>query len=153
MRIRAIGLCLGVALSVSVALCTQPPAVEWEKMYRGLGAARGYAVQQTSDGGLVATGWTQATAGSQPNEEPNGYLVKTDDQGNLKWESEFGGADSVNECYSVQQTMDGGYVMTGFVNDTLGSFDKLLLVKTDSAGCLEWEQKYRKQFDGRNRET
>jgi len=56
MRMGVVGLCLGVALSVTVAFSAQPPAVEWMRTFAGLGEAAGFSLQQTSDGGFVAAG-------------------------------------------------------------------------------------------------
>ena len=62
------------------------------------------------------------------------WLIKTDNQGNEEWNKTFGSWNSDNgynvhdHCYSVQQTEDGGYIVTGGFD-----FD-IVLIKTDSEG-------------------
>jgi len=52
---------------------------------------------------------------------------------------DFGGGD-VEQAYCVQQTSDGGYVMTGRQGG-LGT-TKLLVFKVDSLGLYEWHKTY-----------
>jgi len=58
-----------------------------------------------------------------------------------EWDSTFGGSDA-DYAKSVQQTMDGGYIIAG---ETLsygaGSWD-FYLVKTDALGNMEWDNTF-----------
>ena len=65
------------------------------------------------------------------------YLVKTDSNGKKQWERSIGGTrDDIG--YSVQQTSDGGYIITGSTTDPLDSlYTDLLLIKTDSQGKVK----------------
>ena len=111
--------------------------VEWRQTYGEIGSDSGRSVQQTSDGGYIVTGTTV----SYGNGYSDLWLIKTDSGGNEEWSQTYGGS-SDDSGYSVQQTTDGGYIVTGFTY-SFGNGDKdLWLIKTDSGGNEEWSQTY-----------
>jgi hypothetical protein len=62
-------------------------------------------------------------------------LIKTDANGNMQWNKSFGGT-KVENCYSLLQASDGGYVLTGNTNSTGAGGDDIWLVKTDDFGVV-----------------
>ncbi|MBD3285852.1 T9SS type A sorting domain-containing protein [candidate division WOR-3 bacterium] len=61
------------------------------------------------------------------------------------WTKTYGG-EQQDTAYSVCPTSDGGYVIAGITN-SMGAGDcDGYLVKTDSAGNLDWEQTYGSEF-------
>jgi len=109
----------------------------WEKTFGGDNHNLGESVQQTTDGGYIITGFTSPSdAGSR-----DVYLIKTDSNGDKLWEKTFGG-DNSNWGRSVQQTTDGGYIITGYTSPSnTGGWD-VYLIKTDSNGDKLWEKTF-----------
>jgi len=58
----------------------------------------------------------------------------------LIWQRTYGGADN-DYGYSVQQTLDGGYIVAG-VAYSFGSSAQIYLIKTDSLGDTLWTKTY-----------
>jgi hypothetical protein len=106
----------------------------WTRTYGGTGEEMGYSVQQTLDGGYVVAGKTASFG------QGNGdvYLIKTDSSGNTLWTRTWGGA-GVDFGNSVQQTSDGGYIVTGYTAPPAGAGD-VYLIKTDANGSVSLEE-------------
>ncbi|ASJ02674.1 hypothetical protein A3L09_05075 [Thermococcus profundus] len=58
----------------------------------------------------------------------------------VEWERTFGKEIDHDYGYSVQQTIDGGYIIVG--TTVLQGSDDVYLVKIDSKGNLEWEKRF-----------
>lgn len=107
---------------------------KWEKFYEGGGSS----IQQTYDGGYIIVGSKWVDDVKLYNEI---CLVKTDSYGNKEWERNFGGPE-FELGYSVQQTRDGGYIVTGIKALYGGGDERFWLIKTDSYGNKEWDQTF-----------
>lgn len=115
--------------------------VQWNKTYKvctGKYFEDGKSVKQTSDGGYIVAGETHNCGDGS-----NAFLVKTDSGGNKMWEKAFAfGRNEENSAYSVRQTSDGGYIITGDTmsyNNPANSFP-IYIIKTDSGGNKIWEK-------------
>lgn len=99
-------LCLSFLIAGSV-VSASTPLVEWEKTFGGKTDDWGRSVYQTSDGGYIIAGYTLTRGGDI-------WLIKLDSKGNEEWDKNLGDMDwSEEEVYAVQQTKDGGYIVTG----------------------------------------
>jgi len=111
--------------------------VVWSKTYGGTGSECIFSMVQTCDGGYALAGYTDSYGAGGIDF----WLVKIDSAGNLQWNKTYGGTDADN-AYSLVQTTDGGYALAG---ETGYDFDygiDFWLVKTDSAGNLQWNKTY-----------
>jgi hypothetical protein len=114
---------------------------EYEQYFGGTGDDSAWSVWQTSDGGYIIAGHTESFgAGGQ-----DVYLIKTDSMTDLVWQKTFGGTNN-DVAYSVQQTLDSGYIIAGYTPywcPHLGaSQDDVYLIKTDTNGIQQWSKTY-----------
>lgn len=107
--------------------------VTWTQTFGGDNYDYGYCVQQTNDGGYIIVGYTYSFGVVHTDV----YLIKTDENGNELWSQTFGG-DEWEKGYSVRQTSDGGFIITGLFHP-YGTSD-VYLIKTDSNGNMQWSQ-------------
>jgi len=111
--------------------------VQWAKTYGGTNSDFRLRVQQTSDGGYIVVGETYSFGVGFTDI----ILIKTDANGNLQWAKTYGGGGFEGDTY-VQQTSDGGYIITtGSTSFGVGGYD-VLLIKTDANGNLQWAKTY-----------
>ena len=116
--------------------------VEWNKTYGGTGNDIAKSVVQTVDGGYAITGYT---LNLDPFRQPDFLLVKADANGNMEWNKTYGGAEP-ELGYSVVQTVDGGYAITGRQGQPW-SDARAWLVKTDANGNVQWNATYLGDFE------
>ncbi len=108
--------------------------LDWTKSYGGSSADYGYSVRQTTDGGYIVAGYTESfgVAGDV-------YLIRIDANGDLIWSKVFGGSQT-DYCWSVRQTVDGGFILAGYTRSFGSGNEDVYLIKTDqlgNSGCNE----------------
>ncbi|MCK4575773.1 hypothetical protein KAU34_05160, partial [candidate division WOR-3 bacterium] len=109
----------------------------WTGAYGGGFLRYCYSVLQTSD----SSGYITAGILQRIGECPNACLTKIDTNGVVLWTKEYGGTE-YDWSYSVQQTSDNGYIVTGFTESYgAGGYD-VYLIKTDSIGDTMWTKTY-----------
>ncbi|AXT52046.1 hypothetical protein D1818_14810 [Aquimarina sp. BL5] len=135
--------------------------VVWSKTYGGTGDDRGQRVIKTNDGGYALVGYSRSADGdvSENAGLQDYWMVKIDASGNLQWEKSFG-FPGIDRAFSIVQTADNGYFLTGFLDVTASNGEgndnrkksekhgvgEFWGIKLDASGNKEW----RRYFGGTN---
>jgi hypothetical protein len=114
----------------------------WTKTYGGTADDYGRSVQQTADGGFIIAGTTYSYGAGYSDV----YLIKTNAAGDTLWTKTYGGTD-FDYGFSVQQTADGGYIISGGTTSYGVGYSDVYLIKTDTNGNVGVETPVR-QLDG-----
>jgi hypothetical protein len=133
------GVISSITFAVNVLLMKTDPSgnLLWLRDYGDTLNERARSIQQTTDGGYIITGYTQSFgAGLQ-----DVYLIKTDSLLDTLWTRTYGGSD-VDVGWSVQQTTDGGYIITGATSSFGAGGTNVYLIKTNSLGDTLWTRTF-----------
>lgn len=135
--------------------------IEWEKNFGGTSFdgfenttdTRMEVVLANDDGFLVAGKSRSDDEDLIFTDGVNGgydwWLIKTDNQGNLEWEKNFGGSGD-DRLTQIVQAVDGGYILGGWSQSLDGDFDineggqDKWLIKIDDSGGIVWKKNYGK---------
>jgi len=99
-------------------------ALTWDQVYSGGENSYFSSVDQTADGMYVAAGTKADSHGASRGDV---YVVRVDSTGGVLWERTYGGI-SDDYGYSVEQTADGGYVISGLTTSFgMGEADVYLM--------------------------
>jgi len=109
----------------------------WMKTFGGIKSDAGFSLQLTSDGGYIIVGATKSYGSGRYDI----WLIKTDNQGDMIWDKTFGGEDDDYGCF-IQQTSDGGYIITGKTESYSNGKTDAWLIKTDSDGNKLWDKTF-----------
>jgi len=118
----------------------------WQKTLGGSSDDGANSIQQTDDGGFIVAGYS-----SSNNDDVSGnhgmwdyWIVKLDSSGNLTWQKSLGGTNN-DVAYFIQQTDDGGYVISGYSESNDGDVAgnngarDYWIVRLDTGGELVWQ--------------
>ncbi len=108
----------------------------WHRTFGGPYGDHAYEVQQTLDRGYIIVGntWPFGDLGGSDI-----LLLKTDGQGRKTWEKTWGG-DGDDFGYSLQETREGNYIVTGKSNSHASRKHKIYLFMADPRGDKIWEK-------------
>ena len=112
-------------------------AVTWQKTYGDEGSQYFKHIQQTADGGYIAAGENRSSgAGSD-----DVWVMKLNATGGVTWQKTYGGIGN-DWAHVVQQTEDGGYIVSG-ATYSFGAGDRdAWILKLNSTGAVTWQKTY-----------
>jgi uncharacterized repeat protein (TIGR01451 family) len=110
----------------------------FSKDFSGTGSYnRFYAADQTSDGGYILAGDTDNFgAGGR-----DFWVLKLDSSGAVTWQKTYGGS-ATETATSIQQTSDGGYIVTGYAYSFGAGSSDIWVLKLTSTGAVSWQKTY-----------
>lgn len=135
---------------------------EWDAMYYGASLSGDVSIRQSKDFGYIISGTIEEDDYIPDKGVNKGlkdiYLLKLDSEGEKEWDAIYGGNDW-DECSSeVLQTVDGGYIVTGFtlsddispskgtnqvfISGNVGSTGDMYVLKLSSEGEKQWDAMY-----------
>jgi len=111
--------------------------VEWQKTYGGSGDDVANSIQQTSDGGYIVAGYTSSFGAGNRDV----WVLKLDADGSVAWQKTYGGLDE-DLANSIQQTLDGGYIVAGRTKSFGAGYQDFWVLKLDTDGSVAWQKTY-----------
>ncbi len=116
---------------------------EWIKYYGETGKQAALSVKRTSNNEFLVFGNSYENLNTTQNSSPfsNFFLLKTDTNGELLWEKNYGTqfVDEQARCFNL--TSDGGMILAGNISEENGSSDTYL-IRTNADGELQWESRF-----------
>ncbi len=109
---------------------------QWRKLYGGSLYDGGYCVRQTPDGGYALLGQTLSHG-----QKGLFYFVRTDKDGEVLWEKNYGGPEEEEGRY-FSLTNDGGFILIGKTQSKGAGDEDFYVIKTDENGVMEWDATY-----------
>ena len=109
----------------------------WNQTFGGIEDDEAYCVELLQDGGFIVSGTTRSIGAG----ELDAWLIRTDNMGTEVWNQTYGGSEN-DYGYSVIQTLDEGFALTGATHSYGSGLGDAWLIKTDSAGYELWSQTY-----------
>ncbi|MCI0417021.1 hypothetical protein L0222_29990 [bacterium] len=105
--------------------------VQWQKTYGGPNNDVLEHMDYTSDLGYVLTGRTNSFGPAMSNV----WTLKLDSSGGISWQKTYGGAND-DRGFSVQETLDGGYVVAGRTSSFGATPFNAFVLKLDANGGI-----------------
>lgn len=122
--------------------------IEWQKTLGGMNGDAVRDVVQLTDGSYILACETSSNgidvSGNHGNIDI--WVVKLSVSGALQWQKTFGGW-SIDIAYTIQKTIDGGYILVGSsssdngdITGSHGDYGDAWVIKISSTGLLQWQK-------------
>ncbi len=135
----------GTGYGNELVFTTKYITISWQNPLGGTNADYAYYILQTTDEGYIIAGYSNSNDGDVSGNRGNSdyWIVKLNSTGALAWQKSFGGSSN-DFAYSIQKTIDGGYIIAGSSNsddgDVYGNHggEDYWIVKLTLAGEIDW---------------
>ena len=115
-----------VATLLLITILQAQPNAIWIRTFGGINSDYGRSIQQVFNDGYILIGTTASFGDNN-----DAWLIKTDAQGNKEWDKTFGGSnDDFGSC--IQQTIGGGYIITGWTKSFGNGNNDAWLIKIEN---------------------
>ncbi|MEI2674903.1 MAG: T9SS type A sorting domain-containing protein [Chitinophagaceae bacterium] len=127
---------------------------QWDLTLGGSGNDFLTCLDNTTDGGFILGGWSKSGISgvkTSPNYGFGGdyWIIKLSGAGVIEWQKSIGG-NSIDELYSIEQTLDGGYILGGTSSSDISGdksensdgYRDYWIVKLNSSGNIMWQHTY-----------
>ena len=138
-----------------VVKLTSTGLIAWQNTIGGTNNDWIYSMDLCGDGGYILGGYSYSGISGDKTEDnigittnSNYWIIKINATGDILWQNSIGGIYD-DKAFSVEQTIDGGYIIGGYGTTALAStLDKLegglggldyWVVKLNNTGSIEWE--------------
>jgi hypothetical protein len=112
--------------------------ISWQKTFGGSEDDFISSVRETSDEGYIVTGYTESFGAG----DRDIWVVKLENNGDITWQKTYGRTDYEDCNSSIQQTSDGGYILTGYTWLNASAEGHIWIAKLTSGGSILWENSY-----------
>lgn len=109
----------------------------WDRTFGGIYNDKAFSVVETSNRSVAAVGYTESF--SMNPDTSDIFIMKVGESGDSLWWESYGGADYDYGRW-IEQTSDGGFIITGWTFSTSGVDADLFLMKLGSHGDSLWSE-------------
>ena len=103
----------------------------WPKTYGGTSRDAANSIQQTSDGGFIVAGETSSSGAGYADF----WILKLNANGDIVWQKTYGGSND-DIARSIQQTLDGGFIVAGETSSSGAGYADFWILKIDENGNI-----------------
>lgn len=111
--------------------------LQWSEIFDAFSNDVGAYIEATSDGGYIVPMYTFSFEGGT-----DAGMMKLDPAGNQVWTKIVNDVSTNELFYSAHETSDGGFIFGGYRADASYIYSDMFMLKTNSAGVLQWSKLY-----------
>jgi hypothetical protein len=123
------------------------PFISWQKSLGGTGDDWYSSLEQTTDGGYIAAGYSYSNDGDVTGNHGGAdyWIARLDSSGIMQWQKSLGGTNS-DFADEILQTSDGGFIVAGYSGSFNGDLtvnhgaNDYWVVKLDVSGNIQWQK-------------